>query len=112
MTHKVMQQALDALEIHAEYDDTYPPHTRPLNDCAFAAVAIRAELEKFEAKIGLIKYTKKRHDGLKMIESGERPAAGIWAVLEKCGAICWDKQFKKFAITNTGSDLLKKWNSK
>ena len=45
----LLKQALDALEIRAEYDDTYPPGTHPLNDCAVAAIALRAAIEQPEA---------------------------------------------------------------
>jgi len=46
MRKEVMQQVLDALELRAEYDDTYPPRTRPLNDCAIASQALREELDR------------------------------------------------------------------
>lgn len=49
MSRTVMQQALDVIELRAEYDDTYPPRTRSLNDCAIVAIALRAELAKPEA---------------------------------------------------------------
>ena len=46
MSRAVMQQALNALELRAEYDDTFPSRTRALNDCAIASDALREELAK------------------------------------------------------------------
>lgn len=41
--HKAaLKLARDALELRAEYDPTYPPESKPVNDCAKALAAIDA----------------------------------------------------------------------